>query len=176
MNEEAIDRLQKLSKKSAAVIDERFLEGRTPTLNNICIDLDQTNSLMNERHIKYLIEALHRSEHSTLGYSAAGFVPVLFLLNSMEFLQNIDDKMIDTLALSSTIVLGFSGIYYAAYKSLYLGPKRILLEGYLSGIISRYRFYLMPRGLWQVPNFLALLFIPVGYLMLLIMLIKVLLA
>jgi hypothetical protein len=171
-----IEKVSDSSKKMVIILDERFLRGSKPTLSNIRIDLDRDQSPMTDDQVKTLIEALQRSEINTLGYAAAAFAPVLFLLSSMEFFQDLNDLTVDRLALVATCVLGFSGFYYACYKALYLSPRRIYLEGYLSGLVLSFRTHLFPGGFWLVPNTLALLLIPVGYSLLLAILIRVLLA
>ena len=166
--------MRKKQKMLEVLLENAALEGREMKLENLVLKGDHIANVVNNEDIEQAIEAFTKSENSTLGYAAAGFAPVLLLLNALPFLSELDDLIVNVLAAVALLVLGAAGMYYAIYKAMFLGPRRISMEGYRIGLISEYRFFVFPRGVWNTINDVALFCIPVGYLFIVALMLRVL--
>ena len=113
--------------KKELTIDGRFLGDRKVELSSIAITADRENNQFSNDYIDQLIAAIGRSETSTLGYAAAGFAPVIFLLGTLSFISELGDDLASLLTVAATVILGFAGSYFALYKALFLSPRRIFL-------------------------------------------------
>ena len=77
-----------MSKKQTSLellLELAALEGREEKLENLVLKADRDSNIVRNDDVEQAIEAFAKSEKSTLGYAAAGFVPVLLLLNSLPF-------------------------------------------------------------------------------------------
>ena len=155
-------------------LEPNALKGREEKLENLVLKADRDSNKIDNKDVEQAIEAFAKSESSTLGYAAAGFVPVLLLLNSLPFLRGLDDLLVDIFAAFATMILGISGMYFALYKAFFIGPRRIFMEGYRMGLVKKYRFFIFPRGVCAKVNLIAMFCIPIGYLIVVTLMLRVL--
>lgn len=166
--------MSKKQKPIELLLELAALEGREAKLENLVLKADRDSNIVCSEDVEQAIEAFTKSEKSSLGYAAAGFVPVLLLFNTLPFLRGINDFFLDVLVALAAIILGFAGIYFALYKALFLGPRRIFMEGYRIGLVHKYSFFIFPRGWWKMINLAAIYCIPFGYLFIVIIMLRVL--
>ncbi|GHB04427.1 hypothetical protein GCM10009069_28770 [Algimonas arctica] len=157
------------------VFEDNCFGDREVKLTNIAISADRERDHLDDEDAEQLIAAIARSESSTLGYAAAGFAPVLLLLNSLPYIDGLNDAWASILTLSATITLGFAGSYYAVYKAIFLSPRRIFVEAYRVKLMNAFQVNLFPMGKWQKLNYLALGCVPFGYFLIFALILRVLL-
>ena len=109
------------------------------------------------------IDAFQRSETNTTIYAAACFTPVLGLLSSVVAIAELKSPLLNITTFSAILILGFSGLYFALYRSFFLGLRRMSVEGFRLGLLPSYDFKLGPTGFWYYVNRLFVFAVPVGF-------------
>lgn len=158
--------------KKYIVLEESALKGEDADLTNLWfeVDRDKLPAVGNEE-VQSAIDAYSRSESNTVGYIAASFAPILILLSTLQYYDELDDTVSNLLVTIVVSLLGFAGTYYSIYKVILLTLPRILLEGFKMKLVNGLMVKIFPSGKWKAINITALLAIVIGYLFLFVLII-----
>ncbi len=151
------------------IIDEDCLLGRPLAVDNLSLSLSEADT---ESRVSNAIDAYVRSEHNTFRYAASSFAPILLLLSTLQFYDEVDDLFTDWLITLIVVFLGFSGFYYACYNMILITFRRILLEGLQLKLIREIEWDIFPRGHWKKLNITAMVSLLLGYAGLFILLLR----
>ena len=155
------------------ILEDTALGGKEVKLENLTFKVERgkEGSLGNEE-VQAAIDAYSRAESNTLGYIAASFAPILVLLSTLQYYDELNDFCSNILISIVVILLGFAGTYYSAYKVVLLAMPLIFYEGYLMKIVNGFKVQVFPSGLWKTANFAALFSMLGGYVFLFILIFR----
>jgi len=113
----------------------------------------------------HVIDTIRRMETNTSLYAAGAFAPLLVLLNQLEFLRNQNSNSVRWISLLAMLFLAFSGITLVLYRAFYINIKRTEAELFLAGkpLEEHITLTALNTPKWNIMNFLALAFMPLGW-------------
>ena len=174
----AVVKIRKLSKSKPRslrkiMLNEAALASRGLALENIELAFDLTDTELSvEDKLNYAVDAYVRSEGNTFRYAASAFAPILLLMSTLQFYDEVDDLPTDLLITGSVCLLGFAGFYFAAYNTFLITFRRILLEGLQMRLLLETEWDVFPSGKWKKVNLLAFASLLLGYLGLFVLLLR----
>ena len=155
------------------MFNETALASRGLALENVELRFDLTESELSvEDKLDYAVDAYVRSEGNTFRYAASAFAPILLLMSTLQFYDEVDDLPTDLLITGSVCLLGFAGFYFAAYNTLLIIFRRILLEGLQMRLLLETEWDVFPSRWWKKVNLLAFASLLLGYLGLFVVLLR----